>query len=261
MYSTGNATRDEYISEAIKLLQEKGIEVTLRSVADCLDPAFELDAAELAGIQGNLSSAQLRVNPPASNVAEQQQEPEPVEHRPGYDAVHPDPMIRHRIPKPIEPRANETAPSHIDPPKAAPRLDYDTAMNQLRAAQDQLAESRRQVRALSAVANEKRGKLNEAIAVYQTGGQEGTAEERRMANIRATLATSQANRARKMESIPAELRGRYGSAAQFVRKQRQTPPSYDVHGRSTPGDPSTLRKGESRGAFPASMRILLGAKV
>jgi len=239
MYSTGNQTRDQMIVNVAARLSHHEQPMELAAAQKLLPAGFDLDDNEWSGILSNYST------PPAAHMAG---EP-PATYRP-----LPEPLENSEVPCRAEPEK-----SGDDSTRSAPRLDFDTANVRLRALQDQLAEHRRQVRELATKANTARGKLNEAITNYQVGGQQGTAEERRMANIRAAQATSQANRAARMESIPAELRGRYGSAAAFVRKQRQVPSTY-TKGRAIPGDPSILKKGESRGAFPAQMRVLPGVK-
>jgi hypothetical protein len=247
-YTTNNPVRDEHIEAAIAVVRRHGLDVTVATMTDCLPEGFELDAAELSGILSNEA-------PPA--------EPEPVEPRPGYDAIHRDPLIRRRATPPAPPAS---APPHIQAeelekaPKAI-KLDFNQSVERLKELQSRLFEHRREVMALTRLALEKRGKLAEAIQAFQAGAVEGNVERRRMAEVRDHLAASAAERARRMEQIPLELRGKYGTAAQFVRKQRMVPAVYDKQGRAIPGDPRTLRKGESRGAAPASMRVLPGVKV
>jgi hypothetical protein len=211
-----------------------------------LPDGFDMDQQEWSGVLNNLAPAE-----------------EPVE----YDGDRAE--LKHALgalgggilarqpgaSKPLEniepPHANESAPPHVDTPKEAPRLDFDGAVARLKAWQNSLAEHRRQLRVQAAIAAEVRGKLAEAINTWQSGGIAGTAEEQRMANVRATLRTSQEDRARRVESLPPELRNRYGPAAAYVRKTRQTPPGVD---------PATLKKGSSRGAYPSAMRVLPGVK-
>jgi hypothetical protein len=215
--------------------QEPPQELTLEAAQKILPQGFDLDETEWNGILSNFT-------------------PEPVE----FDG---DPAeLRHAADGGVlahQPRiVVEPSPSAVDAPKEttvanAPSLDFNASVGRLRELQRQLAEHRGDVMKLTRLHQEKKGVLARAIEAWQSNAVTGDAETRRMAAVRDHLVAAQADRAKRMEEIPAELRGRYGPAAAFVRKQRSVPPNVD---------PNSLRKGQSRGAAPAAMRTLPGVR-
>jgi hypothetical protein len=236
MYSTGNETRDLYIVNAIKFLHRHEQPVSLAAVAARLDPAFELDDTELAGIMGNLAGPV-------------EFEGDPAELKHSFDGGT---LARQPRQNFEPPRANGAAPPHTDPPKSKPSLDFNESVERLKELQRGLAEHRNEVTALSRLDQEKKGVLARAVSAWQVGALEGDPEKRRMDEVRDHLRGVTEARAKRVESLPPELRSKYGSAADFARKQKAVPPGVD---------PQTLRKGSGRGAFPSSARVLPGVGV
>ena len=254
-YTTTNEVRDTMIIKvAAKIAkQEPPQELTLEAAQKLLPPGFDLDETEWNGILSNFAQpagyegdrAELKHAADGGVLAHQ---PGAIGRAVPVDTTRPEADAKSL--KNIEaPRANGAAPPHVDPPKAALNLNFDQTVERLREVQRQLAEHRQRVMMFTRVHQEKKAALARAIEAWQSGAAVSDPEQRRMAVVRDHLAAAQSDRAQRMEDLPPELRGRYGPAAAFVRKQRSVPSGVN---------PDALRKGQSRGAAPAAMRVLPG---
>ncbi len=246
-YTTSNKVRDTMIIQAAAKIakQEPPQELTLEAAQKLLPPGFDLDETEWNGILSNFA--------PAAEPVEYDGDRAELKHAADGGVLAHQPGASKSLENIEAPRANGSAPPHVGPPKAALSLNFDQTVERLKEVQRQLTEHRNRVMMFTRLHQEKKGVLARAIEAWQSGGGGGggDAEQRRMAAVRDHLAAAQNDRARRMEELPPELRGRYGPAAAFVRKQRSVPPNVN---------PDSLRKGQSRGAAPAAMRVLPGVR-
>lgn len=238
-YTTTVEARDTMIVRAAAKLTkiEPPVELTLAAAQKLLPEGFDLDQAEWDGILSNFVPDEATPAPGRMGGS-----------MPDASDYSPAPK-REAAPDVRADRANVRPPTAT--PKAKLDLDFNQSVEHLKELQRLLAEHRGEVMALSRLHQQKKGVLARAIEAWQSGSVVGDAETRRMNEVRDHLAATQVDRARRMEDIPAELRGKYGPAAAFVRKQRGVPPGVN---------PEALRKGQARGAAPAALRTLPGVR-
>ncbi len=243
MYTTGNEARDLMVIRAAAKLskQEPPVELTLEAAQKLLPAGFDLDESEFFGILSNFAE-------PVEYSGDRAE----LKHAADGGVLAHQPRASKSLENFEPPRANGSAPRTTDAPKAALSLDFNQTVERLREVQRQLAEHRQRVMALTRAHQQKKAVLARAIEAWQSGAVVGDAETRRMAVVRDHLAAAQSDRAKRMEDLPPELRGKFGPAAAFVRKQRAVPPNVN---------PDTLRKGQSRGAASAAQRVLPGVGV
>lgn len=218
--TTGNPERDAFIVRAIKQCSTFHEQPTLVNVADKLRRDFDLLESELADALAELA--------------------EPTEAKPfilndGTPA---------RLPPTNEPAEPETAASEADEVPEA-ELTHRQAQAAVEAAHTQLGNARVAVKIAQQKHADAKGALAAAILAWQTGGDFGTPEERRMRMVRDHLASEQAKRATKV----AAQGQRVGNSVVDVSAKYSRDPTANGFARAQ------MRNGGShRGAYPKSMR-------
>ena len=104
--------------------------------------------------------------------------------------------------------------------RQAPKFRTPTRLAAVQQAATAITDNRMAVRAMTERVRELRGKLHAAVVAFQTGGRRYTALDQ----ARDFAATAQAERAKRLADVPAELRNKYGKAADFTRKRMENGP-------------------------------------
>jgi hypothetical protein len=273
-YTTGNSERDEYLTNAVRFLERTKREPTRDAVSAWLDAIaksegrepFDLLQRELDGVLGNFHPADAMT----FDDSDEHTGEVPFNPASGGPIAHP---IRQRAPEALKNlaslRANEAAPSSDIAPEATPEataplifptpealqaagitprpareVTRDDAMRALNAAQADLADARIVVRQRVAELQAARGKLAEAIQQWQLNTPHLSPEQ----NARNYAMGALEERKRRAALYGS---GTSATANAFARRQRMVPPGTD---------PALLVKGRSRGAHPASERMLRGPR-
>ncbi len=262
-FSPGNNERDTMIANAIRKLEAREQPINLHTVTPRLPHGFELDLTELNGIMSNLHPVEVEFEEPAgeslrstwppNNVSVPVEDAAELNHDPITGGVLAGPP-----PKPLQnfepPYANETGQPHHESAKATPqpKISHADALAAVQQAERAITDNRYAVRAMTDRVRELRGKLHAAVVAYQSGGVRYTP----LQQARDFAATSQAERAKRLADVPAELRSKYGSAAAFTRKIMRNGPSRGAvsqAGRArlgfvAPGSPAALTQAAARAA-------------
>jgi hypothetical protein len=244
-FSTGNDERDLYLKACISFLERHHEPVTFERVVQRLDlvakveqrEPFGLKRAELAGMLADQGvtfedehehSSQVPFDPVSGNTVAPAQN----------DPVGSSPVSYSEVPATLVTPENE----HKEETPAARRVTRADAAAAVRAIQSALTEARLDVRRTDVEVQDARHALAKAVEQWQRNS--ATKQITPEQNARNYANASLEERRRR-----AALYGNGGSAKAnaFARRQRMVPPGVD---------PMTLTKGGSRGARPASERIL-----
>ena len=255
-YTTGDAARDEQITGAVHALMADKQSVTVAAVLARLPAGATVTATELRGIYGEILDAadeSLRHEWAPGDVSVAVKDPAELKHDPITGGVLAGPPSKSS--KNFDaPRAPE--PEKLDdgstPATPSPKISHADATFAVQAAQRAIVDNRIAVRAMGERVRELRGKLHAAVVAFQSGGRRYTALDQ----ARDFAATSQAERAKRLADVPAELRNKYGKAADFTRKRMQNGPqrgAVSQAGRArtgfvVPGSPAALAQAAARAA-------------
>ncbi len=257
LYTTGNEERDEYLIRAIRFVESVKEAPTLQRVALRLDgiaklegrEPFDLLQRELDGMLGTLhpldavtfdDSEQHSADLPFDPVSAATIRPRQIAR------------VSESLEKIEAPRANGGAPSSDSAPEATPQpvaqreVTRDDAVRALNAANAELTEARNTVRRRAAELQAARAKVAAAINQWQIGTSHQALTPEQNARNFALGALEERKRRAALYGT-----GTSATANAFVKRQRMVPPGVD---------PSALRKGGNRGAFPSSARMLAPRK-